>query len=509
MTADDAAKRGFSDFIARHEKRVVLVLCALAMVRVFVFSAAFPFFNNVDEQAHYDTVYKYAHGYLPREAWPKFDVEAAEAIALYATLEYLNPPEPPRSGPARRPAWSYPEAAIERWLPGAVKVRAARTNHEANSPPTYYLLAGGWYNLGKALGFEAGSLLYWIRFLNVPIYGLLIWISYGLCRSVRQDDPTLRIGVPLILAFLPQDVFFSINSDVLSPLLFAAFLYLLVRSMSAPLGLLLHLLAGALVAAAFLAKYSNFAIVIAFAFFLLRAALDLRKSDGTSRRWLGVALALLAAGVPVVAWFAWNTWALGDPTGSTAKFQLFGITVKPLARLFDHPIFTPAGLAGYLADLIRTSWRGEFVWHLEMMASPSADFVYVSTSCLFLLASIHGLVKGREVADPVWPRIGWLSVGILVLDVAFLSALSIAFDFGTSWYPSDEYPFFASGRLIGGGLIPFLMLYVDGLTRLLSRLPGRIQPLSVLALLSLVMLVSEISLTWKVFPSAWNWFHLP
>ena len=200
---------------------------------------------------------------------------------------------------------------------------------------------------------------------------------------------------------------------------------------------------------------------------------------------------------------------LGDPTGAAGKYQLFGITVKPLARLFDHPIFTLAGFAGYLADLIRTSWRGEFVWHLDMIASPGADFVYVSTSCLFVIASVHGLVASRRSADPIWQRIGWLSVAILVSNLALLSALSIAFDFGKSWYPSQKYPFFASGRLIDGGLIPFLMLYVDGLARILSRLPGRVHPIAVLALLSLLMLVSEICLSWRIFPSAWNWFHLP
>ena len=257
---------------AGRERLVVLALCALAMGRVFIFSAAFPFFNNVDEQAHFDTVYKYARGYLPRENRPKFDEGAAEAIALYATPEYLNRPEQAAAGPAQRPAWSYPKAAIDAWLPGAVELRSARTNHEANSPPTYYLLAGGWYNLGKALGFENGGLLYWIRFLDIPIYGLLIWISYLLCRSVQPGDPTLRVGVPLILAFLPQDVFFSINSDVLSPLLFAALLHLSVRAVSVPRGLLFHVLAGALVAATFLTKYSNVAILLVFASFLWRAA---------------------------------------------------------------------------------------------------------------------------------------------------------------------------------------------------------------------------------------------
>jgi hypothetical protein len=53
------------------------------------------------------------------------------------------------------------------------------------------------------------------------------------------------------------------------------------------------------------------------------------------------------------------------------------------------------------------------------------------------------------------------------------------------------------------------MLYVDGLARILYRLPGRVHPIAVVSLLSLFMLVSEISLSWRVFHSAYNWFHLP
>ncbi len=514
MNKTDARERRFQDFVAKHEGRVVLVLCALAMCRVFLFSAAFPFFNNVDEKAHFDTVYKYARGNLPRELAPKFDVGAAEQIALYATPEYMSFPMKAGVGDAWRPVWSFPKARIEAWLPRAVKERSSRPNHEANSPPTYYLLAGRWYNLGKALELENGELLYWIRFLNVGIYGLLVWVSYLLCRSVQKDDRTLRIGVPLILAFFPQDVFFSINSDVLSPLLFAVFLYMSLRAISlratsVSKGLVFHILAGALVAATFLVKYTNFAILMPFACFLLRAAMDLRKVDRPSWQRLGLGLSALAAVVPIAAWFAWNARMLGDPTGSSAKIRLLGWTVKPLAGLWDHPIFTPSGFAGFMAELIRSFWRGELVWYRERMASPSADFVYVSTSCLFVIASIHGLVVDRRSADPGWRLIGSLSVAILVVNVGFLAALSMVFDFGKRGYPSQEFPFVVSGRLIAGALIPFLMLYVDGLARILSRIPGRVHPMAVMALLSLFMLVSEVSLSWGVFHSAFNWFHLP
>ena len=62
---------------------IIIGLCSTAAIRVFVFAAAFPFFNNVDEQAHVDLVVKYAHAKPPRSIEP-FASEAAlySAIAL-------------------------------------------------------------------------------------------------------------------------------------------------------------------------------------------------------------------------------------------------------------------------------------------------------------------------------------------------------------------------------------------------------------------------------------------
>ena len=48
------------------EKNFVLLLCVAAAIHVFVFCAAFPFFNNVDEPAQFDLVLKYSHGHAPR-----------------------------------------------------------------------------------------------------------------------------------------------------------------------------------------------------------------------------------------------------------------------------------------------------------------------------------------------------------------------------------------------------------------------------------------------------------
>ena len=71
---------------------VIASLCVLSAIRVFVFAAAFPFFNNVDEQAHVDLMLKYAHGHPPHGIEP-FTKEAALYFAVYSTPEYFVKPE--------------------------------------------------------------------------------------------------------------------------------------------------------------------------------------------------------------------------------------------------------------------------------------------------------------------------------------------------------------------------------------------------------------------------------
>ena len=63
----------FHLFLEKYENPLIIVLCIIALVRIFTFSAAFPFFNNVDEHAHFDMVIKYAGGFLPSNQSDNFD----------------------------------------------------------------------------------------------------------------------------------------------------------------------------------------------------------------------------------------------------------------------------------------------------------------------------------------------------------------------------------------------------------------------------------------------------
>src|SRR5439155_25986229 len=79
-------------FSLRTERIVILVLCALAGLRVLIFSVTFPFFNNVDERRHFDLVIKYAAGHFPRGLEP-ISPATLPYLSHYASPEFLAAPE--------------------------------------------------------------------------------------------------------------------------------------------------------------------------------------------------------------------------------------------------------------------------------------------------------------------------------------------------------------------------------------------------------------------------------
>jgi hypothetical protein len=99
-----------------------------------------------------------------------------------------------------------------------------------------------------------------------------------------------------------------------------------------------------------------------------------------------------------------------------------------------------------------------------------------------------------------------LSLAWCLSGVAFLAWLSIQFDFGNCIYPSRTFPYFTSGRLIAGSLIPFVLLYVAGLDKLLHRWNQRL-PLIVLAVIIALVTASAFHLSAPAFASRHNLLH--
>jgi hypothetical protein len=487
---------------------LIWLLSVMAAIRVFVFSAAFPFFNNVDEQAHFDLVMKYSQGRIPRSLDHVLP-ESALCIALYGTPEYVLSPARLSGGQFPPPIWTEPFAQAGGAIQANTAAWASVINHEASQAPLYYALAGFWLQLGRMFGVKGGHLLYWIRFLNVFLAMALVWLAFVTARLIFPERRCVQLGVPMLAAFLPQDMFYSIQNDVLSPLCFGlAFLYGVQWLRTDLLGARLAVITGLTVAATGLVKATNLPLLAVVAAVVLFKVWRLARTGKLQAAWPVLALFGLCAALPIGGWLAWNRCTFGDFTGMTAKIELLGWTHKPLGDYWHHPIFTPGGLWTFWSELMASFWRGEFIWFGQRLASPPVDaFFWVSSTVLVGLA-LTGLLRKSASADGPQREALWLSFWSFAASVAFLALISIAFDFGKCPYPSREHPFFTSGRLLSGALIPFLLLYVYGLDRVLCRMKSDWPRLLALAGIVLIMTVSEIILNRGAFSSQYNWFHL-
>ncbi len=473
-------------------------------------------FNNVDEHAHVDLVLKYARGHWPNKPLERFDASAGRLFVLYGTPEYFYAPEQLPGGVIPRPLWETPAIAHRAVRQGVVLWTNTR-NYEANSPPTYYALAGAWYNVGGWLGLTEGARLYWIRFLNVPLLALLVFFSYVFCRTFYPDRLDLLIGLPLLLAFLPQDAYYSVTSDALSPPLFLVSLMLLLQwyRRTTP-GTAFSALVGFLIALTFLVKFTNIALPVIFAVMVLIKIHQSRRRG----RWKAVlwccSVAVLTAAMPIALCLGRNYVLLGDLTGSRAHLELFGLSRRPFDSFLAHPIFSPSGFWTFWSGLMTTFWRGELAWHLKSIASPSVDAFYAISSTVMLLgaaaswrsrtaSAVNSQVDGRGIGAAVYMAV-WASV---TLSWLVLACSSVWFDYGESFYPSRQKPYFMSARLIGGALVPFLFLYMEGVAFLLRPLSRVVAPLCFVALVSVMMTVSELALSSHIVTNPFNWFHLP
>jgi hypothetical protein len=557
-------------FLGWSERRWLVVFCAVAAARVFILCAAFPFFNNVDEQEHFDLVLRYSRGNVPRVISP-LAPESTRYIALGGSPEYRLKPEQFPGGTIPSPLWRQPVEKIQPLLERRASVLASAPNHETQSPPLYYALAGMWMKLGRLCGMETVFLLYWIRFLNALVMVGVVWLTSVAARAVFPEVALVRFLAPALAAAFPQAAFYGIQNDVLSPLCWGvAFVCIAVWFRKRELSPRLALIAGAAIGAAYLTKLSNFP-TIAAAFVIvawgiwrqridgprlspaaagseqgeraeLAGGLQVRGCCGWGQWRSNVLLPGLLLGCALLlvgAWFAWCKHAYGDLTGSKAKTVLLGWMPKPVGQWWAHPIFTPGGMWTFVSELIPSFWRGELVWHNERLSSPWIDMVYVISSILFCGAAIVSLARGSifsrnrkgplpsspaegerekrrpvvEEADisPVKREVSepmlWFCVLSIAASAMFLAWLSVVFDFGPCLYPSRTHPYLTSGRLMSGALIPFVLLYAYGLDRLLSRFSDVSRQRAGLGLV-LLILVSGIALDIPAFASQYNWFHL-
>ncbi len=487
------------------EGAVALGLAVLAALRVALFSAAFPFFSNVDEHRHIDAVLKYARGYWPAPGTDAYESEMPVLLGIYGSPEY-HQRGTPASDPVGPPPWRGSPAHTIEMIEYNERFLDGRPNLEAYQPPVYYALAGAWLAVGRLFGLEGGQQLYWVRALNaLGMFGLVLSV-WSFLRAVLPSDAFVRLGVASLLVVFPQDCLYYVTPDSLSPWLgaagwFGAFVIARRPDSSAAV----YAVAGLAAAAAFLAKYTNAVVLLLFAGATGLALVRRERPPRLAR----LALLWALAGIPIALWLIHNQLVFGEWLASGAKLERLGWGRNVFAAYFDHPIFSPSGLWIFVTELLETFWRGELAWYRRTLASVWADAFYVGSSLLFVTLAAFGAWRRRD--DDA--RFVETSGCVFLLGAAgVLVGLSLTFVFGERTNPTAHNPYLSQGRLVACALVPFTFLYVRGIGIAAHWLPERVRVAgawSLLAIVIAVVLLSEGSLSLPVFRSEYNWFHYP
>jgi uncharacterized membrane protein len=484
----------------------VIGFCLFAAVRVLFFSAAFPFFNNVDERRHFDLVMKYASAHVPRG--PEL-ISPATLVYLshYASPEFLSAPEDFPGG-YYGPMWKHPAEEVAPTVAKIEEIWSRTPNQESSQPPLYYLIAAGWFHVGQWIGLKNGIALYWVRFLNVIFVIALVWLAYVAARMIFPDQVALRLGVPLLIAAVPQDAFYGISNDVLSAICFGLTFICLVKWLSADHpSISLGIATGLSIAATYLTKVSNLPLIFVAIGALAWWCIVQARSRKLREIMPALGALTLCAATPIVAWLVWMRTHFGDFTGVTSKAQLLGWTTKPMSDWWSHPIFTASGMWTFISELIASFWRGEFTWHAHPVGFKGMDLFYVLSSLGLILIGVLSLVRYRgKNKSQAQRRLLWIAAVCVFATIVFLGFLSLQFDFGACINPSRERPYFFQGRLMLGALIPFTTLYVYGLSRLLRGMPG--VALVTVSAIAITITISEVLANGVAFASAYNWFHM-
>src|SRR5215831_18012514 len=220
-------KRRASGPVSSYEFWWVIGFCMFAAARVLFFSAAFPFFNNVDERRHFDLVIRYAEGHVPRGA-ELISPATLPYLSHYASPEFLSAPENFEGG-YFGPMWRHTAEEVAPTIARIEEIWGRTPNQESSQPPLYYVAAAAWFHVGQWFGIKGGSTLYWVRLLNTVLVAALVWLAYVAARLMFPKQAALRLGVPLLIAAVPQDAFYGIDNDVLSPICFGLVFICLIK----------------------------------------------------------------------------------------------------------------------------------------------------------------------------------------------------------------------------------------------------------------------------------------
>src|SRR5262249_32939249 len=147
------------------------------------------------------------------------------------------------------------------------------------------------------------SALYWVRFLNVLLVIVLVWLAYMTARTIFPDQVALRLGIPLLTAAVPQNAFYGISNDVLSAICFGVTFICLVKWFSEDHPTIsLGIATGLSIAATYLAKLSNLPLIFIAIGALAWWCIARTRSRKLRETIPALGALILCAAMPIIPW---------------------------------------------------------------------------------------------------------------------------------------------------------------------------------------------------------------
>ena len=380
-------------------------------------------------------------------------------------------------------------------------------NHESLSPPFYYAVWGIWHKLGNMLGLDKYS-LYWLKILNIFVYVGIMVTAYQLAKMLVPGDVRFRISVLMLLAVFPQDVFYSINSDVPSAMIVALSWLMLINVGYGHCNRKYIWLTGVIISLAVLTKLSNLPFLVFSLIICGWIIFQWHMQSILRKRWYWLIELGLCSIFPIILWCIYNYFIVGDIFATSGKVEYLGWKVKDLSQIFHHPIFNLSGIKIFLENTLLSFWRGEFTWHSKHMVSPWMDHFYTTSSFIFFASSPLIFLKASKENRDRYYFLLCCSFLLIIGYFSFLALISVIYNYGKCWYPSESYPYMTSGRLIIGVLVPFVFIYIIGLQSILKLLHLDRFLLLVVGCISIAIMLNEVVLTMPAIKSKFNFFGL-
>lgn len=454
----------------RREWLIVALLFVLMIVKGVLWSLAFPLWQGPDEDDHYAVIqFIGENGRLPDTADTILpdEITLSRELADVGRLDY---------NPEQRQGWSDSPLGLREAEFDALPF-ASRTSTELgttaklmHATPLYYLMAAIPYRL---IGYEQNLLvrMQLQRLLAVLLSSPIVIVAYLIARLLFPTDSTLRLTIPILVAFQPQltQMTAVISVDGLFFVLYSLLIYLCLRVLRDGLDGKTAVFIGLTFAAAFLIKPTINGFVPLVALVVLY---DWWRRKGKRWRVVGAAVIMNAVILPPAAWWMARSWRINH------DLFYFNPVVEG-HRIIQNPFYDYRFLP-HMLDYYQSVWGGLFVtwWaHFGWVDTALPPWVYTFLRGLTFLAILGLLWKlgrgwGKRPSFSAWregkhmaPVLVWLFLALtLLVPMVLLQVYDLTF-----WWEYGNGRGL-QGRYWLGTIIPMLTFFAVGL---LAWLPVR------------------------------------